>query len=331
MANPKLGWERTTQYNLGLDYGFLNGRINGNIDVYKTKTNDLLMAMSIPSLTGYTSTYANVGKTEGWGIDLQINTVNVKTNDFTWTTSLTWSKDKSKITELANGNKENIGSAWFVGKEIGVFYDWVYDGIWKTSEATEAAKYGRQPGQIKVKDLNKDGKIDANNDKKIVGSIRPAWSGGMTNTFNYKNLELSFFIYTRWGSTFKGGAVTLDGRYMQRKVDYWVAGTNENAKYYSPGSTKSESADTYNSAMNYQDGSFIKVRNINLGYNFSQKQLKSIGFSSLKVYAQCMNPFMIYKKCDFLDTDLSSYDNNTVTTGSATTTRGLVFGVNVGF
>ena len=83
--------------------------------------------------------------------------------------------------------------------------------------------------------------------------------------------------------------------------------------------------------MNYQDGSFIKVRNINLGYNFSQKQLKSIGFSSLKVYAQCMNPFMIYKKCDFLDTDLSSYDNNTVTTGSATTTRGLVFGVNVGF
>ncbi|SHE58913.1 TonB-linked outer membrane protein, SusC/RagA family [Bacteroides luti] len=331
MANPKLGWERTTQYNLGLDYGFLKGRINGNIDVYKTQTNDLLMAMSIPSLTGYTSTYANVGKTEGWGIDLQINTVNVKTKDFTWTTGLTWSKDKSKITELANGNKENIGSAWFVGKEIGVFYDWVYDGIWKTSEATEAAKYGRQPGQIKVKDLNKDGKIDANNDKKIVGSIRPAWSGGMTNTFNYMNLELSFFIYTRWGSTFKGGAVTLDGRYMQRKVDYWVAGTNENAKYYSPGSTKSESADTYNSAMNYQDGSFIKVRNINLGYNFSQKQLKSIGFSSLKVYAQCMNPFMIYKKCDFLDTDLSSYDNNTVTTGSATTTRGLVFGVNVGF
>lgn len=331
MANPKLGWERTTQYNVGLDYGFLNGRINGSVDVYKTKTNDLLMAMSIPSLTGYTSTYANVGKTEGWGIDLQINTVNVKTTDFTWTTNLTWSKDKSKITELANGNKENIGSAWFVGKEIGVFYDYVYDGIWKTSEATEAAKYARKPGQIKVKDLNIDGKIDANNDKKIVGSMRPAWSGGITNTFNYKNLEFSFFIYTRWGSTFKGGAVTLDGRYMQRKIDYWVADTNEDAEYYSPGSTKSESADTYNSSMNYQDGSFIKVRNVNLGYNFTQKQLKKIGFSSLKVYAQCMNPFMIYKKCDFLDTDLSSYDNNTVTTGSATTTRGLVFGVNVGF
>ena len=178
--------------------------------------------------------------------------------------------------------------------------------------------------------MNEDGKIDANNDKKIVGSVRPAWSGGITNTFNYKNLEFSFFIYSRWGSTFRGGAVTLDGRYMQRKIDYWVAGTNENAKYYSPGSN-SESADAYNSAMNYQDGSFIKLRNINLGYNFTPKQLKKIGFSTLKVYAQCMNPFMIYKKCKFLDADLSSYDNNTVTTGSSTATRALVFGINVGF
>ncbi|WP_321334094.1 TonB-dependent receptor [uncultured Bacteroides sp.] len=330
MANNNLTWESTTQYNVGMDYGFLNGRINGSLDVYKTKTKDLLMAMSIPSLTGYTSTYANVGKTEGWGIDFQINTVNVKTPNFTWITNLTWSKDKSKITELANDNTEDVSNLWFVGKEIGVYYDYVYDGIWKTSEADQAAKYGRKPGQIKVKDLNADGIIDANNDKKIVGTDRPDWSGGITNTFNYKNFELSFFIYTRWGSTFKSGALTLDGRFMQRKIDYWVAGTNEGAKYYSPGSN-GEGADTYSSSMNYQDGSFIKMRNINFGYNFTPKQLKNTGLGSLKIYAQCMNPFMIYKKCDYLDADLSNYDNNTVTTGSPITTRGLVFGVNVGF
>lgn len=330
MANANLGWEKTTQYNLGLDYAIINSRINGSIDVYKTKTSDLLMSMSIPSLTGYTSTYANVGKTEGWGIDLQINSTNIQTKDFSWSTNLTWSKDENNIEALANGNMEDVNNLWFVGKSIGVYYDYVYDGIWKTSEAEEATKYGRKPGQIKVKDLNDDGVIDANNDKKIIGSTRPDWSGGITNTFNLKNFELSFFIYSRWGGLFKSGALTLDGRYQQRKIDYWVADTNESAEYYSPGSN-GESADTYSSSMNYQDGSFIKMRNISLGYNFTPKQLKKTGLSTLKIYAQCMNPFIIYKKCDYLDTDLSNYDNNTVSVGSATTIKGLVFGVNIGF
>jgi TonB-linked SusC/RagA family outer membrane protein len=330
MANPDLTWETTTQYNVGLDYVLLNGRITGSVDVYKTKTDDLLMEMSIPSLTGYTSTYANVGKTKGGGVDFQLNTINIKNSDFSWTTNLTWSKDKNEIVELANENKEDIGNLWFVGEEIGVYYDYVYDGIWKTSEADEALVYGRKPGQIRVKDLNNDDKIDANDDRKIVGTTRPDWSGGMTNTLNYRNLELSFFIYARWGSTFKSGALTLDGRYQQRKIDYWIEGVNENAEYYSPGSN-GESADTYSSSMNYQDGSFIKMRNINLGYNFNPSQLKNTGISSLKIYAQCMNPFMLYKKCDYLDTDLSNYDNNTVTTGSPVTIKGFVFGVNVGF
>ena len=331
MANPKLKWERTTQYNVGVDYGFLRGRISGAIDVYKTKTDDLLLKMSIPSLTGYKTTMANVGNTEGWGIDFQLNTINIKMKDFEWSTNLTWSKDRSKITKLANGRSEDISNNWFVGKEIGVYYDYVYDGIWKTSETAEAAVYGRKPGQIKVKDLNNDDKIDANNDKKIVGSVRPKWTGGISNTFSYKNWELSCFIFARWGFTIPQGSATLDGRYQMRKIDYWVAGTNENAKYYSPGSAGGETADTYSSSMNYQDGSFIKMRNINLGYNFSKKQLSGLGINNLKVYAQLMNPFTIYSKCDWLDTDLLNYNNNTTTLGSPTTIKGFVFGINVGF
>lgn len=330
MANPTLTWEKTTQYNIGLDYGLFGSRINGGIDLYKTKTNDLLLAMSIPSLTGYTSTFANVGKTEGWGIDLQLNTININTKDFSWSTNITWSKDKNKIVELANGNQQDVGNKWFVGQEINVYYDYVYDGIWKTSEAEEAAKYGRKPGQVKVKDLNKDDKIDANNDKQVVGSARPKWSGGMTNTFNYKNFEFSFFIYSRWGMTVPSGALTLDGRYQMRKIDYWIAGVNEDAEYYSPGSN-GESADTYGSSMGYQDGSFIKLRNVNLGYNFKPAQLKRLGINNLKIYGQLMNPFTIYSKCDYLDTDLTNYDNNTTTVGSPTTIKGFVFGLNIGF
>ena len=330
MANEKLGWEKTTQYNVGIDYGFFNQRLNGSIDYYKTKTKDLLLGATIPSLTGYTSTYANVGKTSGWGIDLQLNAIPVQVKDFMWSTTLTWSKDKNKIEELANGALEDVNNRWFVGKEIGVYYDYVYDGIWKTQEADEAAKYGRKPGQIKVKDLNNDDAIDANNDREIIGSVRPKWTAGWLNTFTYKQFELSFFIFSRWKFTVPNGALTLDGRYMQRSIDYWIEGVNENATYYSPGSN-GQAADTYSSSMNYQDGTFIKVRNISLAYNFTPKQLSKVGISNLKIYAQAMNPFFIYKKCDYLDTDLMNYDNNSRNFGSTTTLKSFVLGINIGF
>ena len=330
LANSNLGWERTTQYNLGLDYTLLKSRINGSVDVYQTKTNDLLMRMSIPSTTGYVQTWSNIGSTEGWGVDFQLNSLNIKTIDFAWSTTLTWSLDRCKVTELSNGRTQDLSSLLFVGKDLGVFYDYVYDGIWKTSEATEAAKYGRKPGQIRVKDLNNDGVIDANNDKQIVGKSRPDWSGGISNTFNYKNFELSFFIYSRWGFKVNTGGVNLGGLYQMRKLDYWIAGVNENAEYYSPGSN-GVNADLYATSQGYLDGSFVKMRNISLGYNFNSKQLNKLGVSNLKIYAQVMNPFTIYSKCKILDTDLTNYDNNTTTTGTDTTIKGLVFGINVGF
>lgn len=330
MANSELTWEKTTQLNLGIDFGFLNSRINGSLDVYKTTTNDLLLPMTIPSLTGYTSTFANVGKTAGWGVDLQVNAIPVKTRDFEWSSTLTWSLDRSSIKELANGKTEDVNMRWFVDEEIGVYYDYVYDGIWKTSEAEQAAKYGRKPGQIRVKDLNDDGKIDGNFDRRIVGKVRPDWSGGWTNTFSYKNLELSVFLYSRWGFTVPAGSATLDGRFMMRKIDYWVEGTHEDAEYYSPGSA-GESADTYAGSMNYQDGSFIKVRNISLGYHFTARQLKPLGLGSCKIYVQANNPFFLYKKCDWLDTDLMSYANNATNFGSGVTLKSFVVGLNIGF
>lgn len=334
MANQQLGWEKTYQWNFGIDYSFIHGRLGGSIDVYSTKTKDLLMATTIPALTGYTRTMANVGETSGWGVDLQVNAVPVKTKDFEWNTTLSWSLDRNKIEKLANGVDEIINTTtgygnWFVGEEIGVYYDYQYAGIWKTSEADEAKKYGAKPGQIRVTDVDGNGKIDGN-DRVIVGRSRPRWSGGWRNTLSYKDFELSFFIYSRWKFTVPQGAANLDGRYAMRQLDYWVAGENENALYYGPG-TNGQSADPYAGSMNYQDGSYIKMRNISLGYNFNKKQLQPLGINSLKVYVQAMNPFTIYSKCDWLDTDMLNYDNNTTTFGTTTTTRSWVIGLNIGF
>lgn len=194
----------------------------------------------------------------------------------------------------------------------------------------DASTYGRKTGQIKVKDLNGDGKIDGTNDRAIVGKVRPDWTAGLTNTFTYKQWELSAFIYARMGFDVKAGALTLDGRYMQRSINYFVEGHNENADYYAPG-INGESADTYQSSQNYLDGSYIKVRNINLGYNFKPSQLKKTGLSSVKIYAQCMNPFSIYRATDWLDTDFVNYSNNTKAMGATSATRSFVMGVNIGF
>jgi TonB-linked SusC/RagA family outer membrane protein len=328
MANKTLGWEKTAQFNLGLDFSFLRGRIGGSIDLYQSKTSDLLLQQRIPSATGFTKTWANVGNTENKGVDIQLNTLNIQTKDFAWNTSLTFTADKNKITQLANGvdrMQDSNGNWLIVGEPIGIYYDFVYDGIWKTSEADEAKEYGREPGMIKIKDLSgeddvPDGAISENYDRTVVGKRLPDWSAGMLNTFNFKNWELSFFLYGRFGFTVNTGAETLSGRFAMRKLDYWIKDTNEDALYYAPG-VGGENGDTYKNSMNYQDGSFIKLRNISLGYNFAAKQLKSVGISNLKLYVQCMNPGLLYSKIDWIDPDL----------GGSIYNRGFVFGLNIGF
>jgi len=326
MANPSLGWEKTNQLNIGLDFSLVKSRINGSIDIYKSWTSDLLMKKTIPSTTGYTSTWANVGKTENKGIDITLNTVNIKTRNFTWTSDLTFSASRNHITELSNGKVDDVANGWFIGYSIDANYDYVYDGIWKTSEADEAAKYGRVPGEIKLKDISgpdgvPDGKIDANYDRQVIGKRSPDWVAGFVNTFTYRNWELSCFLYGRFGAKLNNiGVETLSGRFAQREVDYWIADVNENAEYYAPG-VGGENGDTYKSAMGYRDGSFIKLRNVSLGYNFSNQSLKKVNIGNLKLYAQLMNPCLLYSKIKFIDPDL----------GGSTYNSSVVFGINIGF
>jgi len=324
LPNKLLSWEKTLQYNLGLEFGLFNNRISGSLDLYKSKTTDLILLKSIASINGYTRSYDNIGSTKNKGLDLVINSVNLKTSDFTWESTLNFSMSKDEIVKLDNGDMVN--DRFFLGQRNGVAYDFVKEGIWQNTKADldEIAKYKLNgvifsPGNVKVKDLNKDYKIDANNDRQILGHYNPSWTGGLTNSFNYKNFDLSIFIVARYNFLIQTGAEALQGRFAQRVVDYWTP-TNPTNSYPAP-NYASASGDQYISALNYQDASFIKIRNISLGYNFSEKVAKKLTLSRLRIYAQAVNPGLIYSNVKWIDPDL----------GGSTFNRGAVFGINASF
>ncbi|RNL52185.1 SusC/RagA family TonB-linked outer membrane protein [Pedobacter jejuensis] len=324
LPNKLLGWEKTLQYNLGLDFDLIKGRVSGSLDVYKSKTTDLILLKKIASVNGYTTSYDNVGSTKNKGLDLTINTVNVKAKDFTWESTLNFSMSKDEIVKLDNGDMVN--DRFFIGQRNGVAYDFVKEGIWQNTpeDLAEIAKYKLNgvvfsPGNVKVRDLNGDYKIDANNDRQVLGHYNPSWTGGLTNTFGYKGFDLSIFIIARYNFLIQTGAEALQGRFAQRVVDYWTP-TNPTNSYPAP-NYASASGDQYISALNYQDASFIKIRNISLGYNFTSNIAKKLTLSRLRVYAQAINPGLIYSNVSWIDPDL----------GGSTFNRGFVFGINASF
>ena len=326
MANKDLSWEKTTQYNIGLDYSVLNGRISGVLDFYTSRTTDLLMAMTIPSLNGYTNTYANVGKTSNIGVDITLNTVNIKTPDFEWSTSINAAWQKDKIDELANGKEDDINNNWFIGQALGVIYGYECGGLWK-EDAAEMAKFNAkghsfQAGMVRPVDQNGDYKIDPNDDRVIIGHTRPRWTFGMTNTFTYKNFDLSVMMYGRFDYMVDTGGEWQGGRYMQRKINYYNE-NNKNAEYQKP-IYNIGGGDPYYRIVGYKNGSFLKVRNISLGYTFPQTLIKKWNLSNLKVYVQAKNPGRIFSNIDFLELDASQ-------AFTSTWNRGFTIGLNVGF
>ena len=222
-----------------------------------------------------------------------------------------------------NGAQDAPELNLFIGESLNVFYDYRKIGIWQISDQAEIDKFNAKgasfkPGDIRVADLNGDYKIDANNDREVLGNRFGTWNSGITNTFSYKNWDLSFFIFARGGFLVEGGAVDLQGRYASRKVNYWTPDNPSNE--YPAADYGNGGQPIYYSAMNYQDGLYFKVRNISLGYNFSQSLLKPLTISNAKIYAQVLNPFL-FAKNDFIDPDIFS----------SISSRSLVLGLNVSF
>lgn len=255
---------------------------------------------------------------------MTLNLVPVKTRDWEWTVGLNAAYTRNEIVSLANGKEDDITNGWFIGESTGVIYGYECGGLWKESDAAEMAKFNAnghnfQVGMTKPVDQNGDYKIDANDDRVIIGHTDPRWTLGINTNLNYKNWDLGIQIYGRLDYTYNTGGVWVGGRYNVRSYDYYNE-NNKDAEYQKPIFDEG-GIDQYYSILGYKNGSYLKIRNISLGYTFPTKLIKKAGLSNLRLYAQCKNPCMLFSNVDFMDLD--TYSN--------TYNSGFTFGLNVSF
>ncbi|MEQ1676348.1 MAG: TonB-dependent receptor, partial [Chitinophagaceae bacterium] len=306
LPNKSLKWQSTSQFNFGLDFGFWKNRLSGSIEIYNQKTKDILLPVSLPISNGADRTIQNLGKTKASGFELTINSVNIRNKSLTWTTDFNFYLNREKIVELTTPSQINdIGNGWFVGQPITVIYDYKKLGIWQTGEhgLTTQTSPVQKAGDIKLEDVNGDNKITAD-DRQIIGNFQPKFETGMTNTVSFKGFDLGISLYARigmkvvvpylssepGGSFFAGYNWFLTGRNNQLKVDYWTP-RNPTNKFPQPDAL---APPQYNSVLSYVDGSFVKCRAINLGYNVPAKLLSRVNVSTLRVYVSFVNPFVIW-------------------------------------
>ena len=357
--SPDLTWEKTKGLNIGIDFGLFKNRLSGSIDYYNTKTTDILFTKGIPRSLGVNSQLANVGSTKSHGMEFSVSSVNIRSKTgFTWRTDANIFFNREEIVSLQNNLKQDLGNGWFVGQPFTVIYDYKKIGIWQTSEAAQAASFGVSPGDIKIEDVDKSGTITSA-DRQIIGNFQPDFVAGMTNHFEYKNFDLNFVMFGRFGQTVVvtylsadgGGAgypFFLNSRVEQMKVNYW---TPANPTNDFPQPDAGRDGLMYTSTLTYRDGSFIKIRTIDLGYNLPGKWLKKAGIQTLRVYATAQNPFILWSplvKSELgLDPEGNGVGNAIGTQGGGATsvpnnraitvgmgvppTRQIIFGINLKF
>ncbi|TDO22537.1 SusC/RagA family TonB-linked outer membrane protein [Pedobacter duraquae] len=293
IANPDLKWETTYTANAAVDFELFKGRLGGTLEVYNSNTSDLLVRRSIPVMTGYNSIFANIGKTNNKGIELTLNSINIQSSKFEWGTNFVFSTNKNKIVHLYNtdvngdGIEDNdLSNNWFIGHPITTYYDYVFDGIYQTGDQIPT---GSKPGFVRLKDLNNDGKIDAN-DRTIIGSGgQPNYRFGLTNIFRYGNVSLSVFLNAMqgWISNFPllNTAVSPNapGRGLnQLDAGYWTA---ENKSETRPSLV-------YNNPLShgwYISRNFVRIQDVSLSYQFPKEQLSKLRLANLRVFVSGKN------------------------------------------
>ncbi len=323
LPNKNLTWEKTGEFNVGLDFSFVQGRITGNVDVYDRKIDNILLSRLLPAPSGWESITDNIGKLENKGIEVGLSTINITKGKFSWRTDFVFDKNKNKILELSSGKRDDIGNSLFIGQPVQVNYDYVFDGIWQTNESDAAAKYNQKPGQIRVKDIDGNGIINAN-DRQIIGKRVPDWTGSVGNTFRYGDVDLYFLLYTRQGeqfnSSFDATLMNYNSPYNQVQIDYWTA-ENPSQTHFQPGNPG-----PYAGIANYRKVNFVRVGNITLGYRLPSSLAKKLGIQNLRVYATATNPFT-FTKYEGFDPEWPSQNSY----GTAISAASYLFGLNLSF
>jgi TonB-linked SusC/RagA family outer membrane protein len=341
LRNTKLTWERSAEFNLGLDIGLFDSRVTANIDLYNRLTTDLIMSRSVPITTGYSSVTDNVGSVRNRGMEVTLNTLNIHTKDFTWRTNINLAYNKNEIVDLVfkedlgaysdqlKGMTGDFNNKWFIGEPIK--FNWAYRtvGIWQLNEAEEAAKYGQKPGQYRMYDFNNDEGISANKDQFIYGKQSPDWTGGITNTLNYKNFDFSFNMYFQAGAKMRSqfyvsfALETNNQNFSNMKKDYWTPEnpTNASGQPSNMGPYKGNDATHLIFSTN-----FLKVAYATLGYTVPKWLTSKLGLNQFRLYTTVQNPFIF--------TDFPGFDPGQPNEGignSDMITRNLIFGLNVSF
>ncbi len=326
LGNKALTWETTSTYDIGIDFGLFS-RISGSIDVYYSKTSDLLFQKTLPPTSVYITTWDNVGSTENKGIEVSLNTTNIKSKDFQWTSDWSFSLNRDKILSLVGDLTQDISNpetALMVGKPVRAFYDYETLGAWGTDEADQAAVYGKVPGDLKVKDQQKEGEdgygvIDGND--RVLFNKSPDFIFGWNNHFTYKNFALSVLTYARVGqwinydyySSFN--PTVADGT---PDLDYWTP-ENQGAHFPRPGIANTAEY----SGLNNVKASYWKIKDIMLSYNLPKSLITKAKLSNVKVYGSMKNYFTF--------SNVDNYDPERGGAISNPLMKQVVFGLNVEF
>jgi TonB-linked SusC/RagA family outer membrane protein len=295
LANPNLTWETTTGFNFGLDFSVMNSRLSGSIDYYTTITSDLLFRVSIPEITGFNQIISNVGEVANRGVELQLNSIVIQNNEFSWNLNFNISSNRNRIQSLigldadGDGQEDDLtASGLFIGESIQSIYDYESEGIIQLGDDVPPGFF---VGTHRIVDQTNDDFIDPN-DRVILGREEPAYQFGLLNEFNYKQFTFRFFINSiQGGKDGYLGRNMLDGfgigdnirrNNMWREFDYWTP-SNPDARYrrldQSPGVDY-----TY-----YGDRSFVRLQDVTLAYNFKSELVEKIGLNNAKLYVSGKN------------------------------------------
>lgn len=325
--NYDLGWERSKEFNVALDLGILQNKIRLGLELYNKKTEGSIFERLLTPITGYDGTLGNFASVRNSGVEITLNTRNIQTDNFSWTTDINFARNKNEILtldgELTILPYEDHGVLQ-VGQPADAIWALEPVGIWQLDEAAEAAVYDSFPGQYKFRDVNDDGILD-NDDKVVLGQLSPDWTAGMTNTFSYKNLDLSIQVYTRQGSfghsEFNQLSVPWQGddaKFNKVDADYW---TPNNPDSKNPALEYGANDNWY-----YTDFDFVRIGNIGLGYQFSQEMLNTLKMSSLRLSLDIQNPFTF---TDYYGSDPETGLQNNYNGGYLTKT--VLFGLKLSY